>query len=361
MTAIEMEPEAVEAVEAEMGRLVSELGGTLGILLISLGTRSGLWEAMAGAGPLTVEQVAARVEVDPALVREWLRAQAAGGYLTYAPGPGTFTLSEPAAAVLVHGPGGRMVEASMSLLRSMIEGFDDFSAAFGSGAGYGWHQRTDAHWHGVDALTRVTIPQELVAAVLAALPDVTGRLDAGGRVVDVGCGYGAPTLAIAELHRRAQVLGTDYHDASIMRAREAAAEAGVTNARFEVSAATALAERDVDLVTFFDSLHDMGDPGAALARAREALAPGGAVVLFEPLGADDVAENLNPGGRLFYAISTLACTPNAVSQRTGTSGEPLGAQAGETRLRELAARAGFGAVRRIEVPAPMNLVLELRP
>ena len=372
MTAIEMEPgtaavpaeveaEVEAAVEAEMGRLVTELGGTLGILLISLGTRSGLWEAMAGAGPLTVEEVGSRVSVDPALVREWLRAQAAGGYLAYDAGAETFTLSEPAEAVLVHGPGGPMVEACLSLLTAMTEGFDDFSAAFGSGAGFGWHQRTDAHWHGVDALTRATIPPELVGTVLETLPDIGRRLAAGGTAVDVGCGYGAPTLAIATLHPQARVLGTDYHDASIMQARAAAGEVGVRNVRFEVSAATELAERDVDLVTFFDSLHDMGDPATALARAREAVAPDGAVLLFEPLGADDVAENLNPAGRMFYAISTLACTPNAVSQRTATSGEPLGAQAGEGLLRELADRAGFASVRRLDVPAPMNLVLELRP
>ena len=85
------------------------------------------------------------------------------------------------------------------------------------------------------------------------------------------------------------------------------------------------------------------------------------MLLFEPLGADDVQDNLNPNGRMFYAVSTLVCTPNAVSQKTATSPEPLGAQAGEKRLRAVAAEAGFGRFRRLDVPAPMNLVLELRP
>jgi SAM-dependent methyltransferase len=168
-------------------------------------------------------------------------------------------------------------------------------------------------------------------------------------------------MAIAGLYPAAQVLGVDYHDASIAHSRAEAARRGIGNVRFEVADASGLPGHGYDLITFFDSLHDIGDPLGALTRVREAVAPSGAVLLVEPLGADRIEDNLNPPGRMFYAISTLACTPNAVSQKTATSSEPLGAQAGEKRLRAVAARAGFGRVRRLDVPAPMNLVLELRP
>ncbi len=349
------------AVEQQMGRLAADLGSSLGVLLVSLGTRSGLWSALAGAGPLTVAEVAERVSVDRALVREWLRAQAAAGYLRYDTERETFELDDATAAVLVHGPGGPMVEACISMLTSMLEGFDDFCDAFENGRGYGWHQRTADYWHGSDLLTRTALPPELIGAALAQVPDLAARLDAGGSLVDVGCGYGAPTLAIAAQHPGARVLGIDYHDASVMHARAAAAEAGLENVRFEVGAATELVADDVDLITFFDSLHDLGDPRAALVRARQALGPSGVCVLFEPLGADRVVDNFNPGGRMFYAVSTLICTPNAVSQRTSTSSPPLGTLAGEAALRDVAAEAGFRTVRRIDVPAPLNLVLELRP
>jgi SAM-dependent methyltransferase len=361
MTTIEQAPLSEAAIEEQMGKVMVDMGGCLGLLLISLGTRSGLWTALDGAGPLTVEEVAARVPVDPALVREWLCAQAAGGYLDYDGQHQTFALSDAAAAVLVHGPGGPLVEACVSMVTSIVEGFTEFSDAFASGTGYGWHQRTADHWHGEDAFTRVALPTELVAAAIQAMPDMAESLLAGGRVADVGCGYGAPTLAIAGLYPSARVLGLDYHDASIMSARDAAGRAGVTNARFEVAGALDLPGEAYDLITFFDSLHDIGDARGALARARAAVAPGGAVLLFEPNGGDRVQDNLNPAGRMFYAVSTLACTPNAVSQRTATSSEPLGAQAGEAALRAVAAEAGFGSVRRLDVPAPMNLVLELRP
>jgi SAM-dependent methyltransferase len=349
------------AVEEQMGKIVTELGSALGVLLISLGTRSGLWAALAGAGPMTTAEVAARVSVEPSLVREWLRAQAAGGYLDYDAANETFTLPGAVAAAICDGPGGALVDACATMLSSMGEGFAAFSEAFSTGQGFGWHQRTAEHWHGTDAFTRVALPAELIGAAIGAMAGVAAVLAAGGAVVDVGCGYGAPTLSIAGLYPAARVLGVDYHDASIAHCRAEAARTGAGNVRFEVAAAAELPGEGYDLITFFDSLHDIGDPLGALAQARAAVAPAGAVLLFEPLGADDVQGNLNPNGRMFYAISTLACTPNAVSQKTATSSEPLGAQAGEKRLRALAAEAGFSRARRLDVPAPMNLVLELRP
>jgi SAM-dependent methyltransferase len=333
------------AVEAQLGKIVTELGAALGVLLTSLGTRSGLWAALAGAGPLTTAEVAAKVSVEPSLVREWLRAQAAGGYLDYDAANEAFTLPDAVAAVVHYGPGGALVDACATMMSSMGEDFAAFSEAFSSGQGFGWHQRSAGHWHGVDDFTRVVLPTELIGAAIGEMAGLAAVLATGGTVADVGCGYGAPTLSIAGLYPSAQVIGVDYHDATIAHCRAEAA---------------GLPGKGYDLITFFDSLHDIGDPLSALARARAAVAPAGAVLLFEPLGADDVQDNLNPNGRMFYAVSTLVCTPNAVSQKTATSPEPLGL-AGEKRLRALAAEAGFSSVRRLDIPAPMNLVLDLRP
>ena len=347
-----------------MGRLLADLGSSLGMLTISLGTRSGLWSALAGAGPLTVEQVAARTTVDRALVREWLRAQAASGYLGYDPGEDAYTLPESAAAVFVGGPGAAMVEACLSMLVSMAEGFDDFSAAFAAGKGFGWHQRSAEHWHGTDALTQVALPGELIARGHRAAPRCPGgvELRAVRHWTSDAATAPRPDPSPSSIPRRRCSAPTTTTPRSCGRER-APPVAAIKNVRFEVAPAAGLPARDggYHLITFFDSLHDVGDPRAALARAREVLAPGGAVLLVEPLGADDVADNLNPLGRMFYSISVLACTPNAVSQRTATSSEPLGAQAGEATLRALATEAGFRTVRRLDLPAPMNLVLELRP
>ena len=224
------------AVEEQMGKIVTELGAALGVLLTSLGTRSGLWAALAGAGPLTTAEVAAKVSVEPSLVREWLRAQAAGGYLDYDPATGTFTLPDAVAAAICHGPGGALVDAAATMFSSMGEGFAAFSEAFSTGQGFGWHQRTADHWHGTDAFTRVALPTGLIAAAIGEMADVAAALAAGGSVADVGCGYGTPTMAIAE-----SVPGGHGSSASTTTtprsptARAEAARRGVGNVRFEVA------------------------------------------------------------------------------------------------------------------------------
>jgi SAM-dependent methyltransferase len=355
MSAITTQP----TVDNVMGQILGELGGSLGVLLNALGIRAGLWSAMAGEGPLTSAEVAKRTGLSAPLVREWLRAQAAGGYLTYEPATEAFTLPETVAAAMLHAPGGAMIDACTSMLCSIGAGFADFTEAFLGSGGYGWDRRTEEYLHGSDLLTRTVLPAELIGAVLDQLG--TG-LAGGGTVADVGCGYAAPTLAVAAHFPAAKVLGIDYHEVSVTHAREAADRAGLGDrVRFEVAAATDLPGAGYALITFFDSLHDLGDPIGALAHARSALAPDGAVLLVEPLAADRVEDNLNPSGRMFYAVSTLVCTPNALSQQVPGGPEPLGTLAGEPRLREVAAEAGFTRVRRIPVDAPLNLVLELRP
>lgn len=349
--------------DAVFGQLVAELAGSLGVLLTALGARTGLWTALAGAGPRTPSELAADTALAEPVVREWCRAQAAGGYLTYRPQDGAFTLPTEVETVLLDGPGAALVEACAEMSASMGAGFDEFVAALLAGQGFGWHRRDERFWHGSDALTRVALPPAVIGAAIDALhPPVVAALAAGGTVLDVGCGYGTPTIAVARHLPAARVLGVDYNEPSVRHALRIAAEAGLAGrVGFEVGSATDLPGSGYPLVTFVDSLHDLGEPVAALVQAREVLAPDGAVLLVEPLAADRVEDNLTPPGRMFYAVSALVCTPNAVSQTAVSGGPaPLGTQAGEALLTGTAAAAGFTRVRRIPVEAPLNLVLELR-
>ncbi len=360
MTATTVEARTPEAV---LEQVVSELAGSLGVLLTALGTRTGLWSALAGAGPRTPSELAAATALAEPLVREWCRAQAAGGYLTYRPQDGAFAMPAEVEAALLHGPGAALVDACAEMSASLGVGFDEFVAAVRDGKGFGWHRRDERFWRGSDALTRVALPPPVLGAAIDALhPPVVAALAAGGTVLDVGCGYGTPTIAVARHLPAARVLGVDYNEPSVRHARGAVTEAGLADrVGFEVGSATDLPGSGYPLVTFVDSLHDLGDPVAALVQAREVLAPDGAVLLVEPLAADRVEDNLTPPGRMFYAVSALVCTPNAVSQAVGTDGPaPLGTQAGEALLTGTAAAAGFTRVRRIPVEAPLNLVLELR-
>ncbi|MDT7783269.1 MAG: hypothetical protein QOF58_1688 [Pseudonocardiales bacterium] len=346
MTTTERSPDQV------MEQITTELGAGLGTFLTALGLRHGLWAALAGAGPLGVTEVASRTGLAEPYVREWLRSQAAAGYLTY--DADTFSLPEAVEIAILHAPGGAIVDACAHLMASMGASFAEFEKAFRGGAGFAWHQRDPEYWAGTDALTRSTLHTGLIAAAVEAMPGVADALRAGGTVADIGCGYGAPTRMIAEAFPAARVTGYDYHDRSIAEARSRA-DGGV---RFEVASASGFPGDGYALVTFVDSLHDLGDPVGALARARRSLAPGGAVLLIEPPGGDHVVDNLNPAGRMFYAVSLLVCTPSALSQ---ASTAPLGTLAGVPALREAASAAGFRTVRRLDVDAPMNLLVELRP
>ena len=342
--------------EAVAGRFLEELGITLSTLTTALGVRTGLWAALAGAGPLTPAELAARVGTAEAYAREWCRTQAAAGFLTYA--DGAFELPDEVAAAVVHGPVGAVIDAATTMLCATGVRFDAFEQAFRTGRGFGWDERTPDHWAGADRFTAAALSPDLLPEAIRTLDGVADRLAAGGSVLDVGCGFGRPTIWLAQQFLSARVTGCDLHDASIASARKAAAAAGVTDrVTFEVASAKEAPGSGYALVLFVDSLHDLGDPVGALRRAREVLAPDGAVLLVEPRGADRVEDNFHPMGRMFYAVSTMFCTPTAMSQE----GHALGTLAGPRALRDTAFAAGLGTVREVRVPAPFNLVLELRP
>lgn len=346
-------------IEQVMGSLLTDLAATAGVQMIHLGIRTGLWQAMAGAGPLSTAEVMARSGVAEPYVREWLRHQAVSGYVHYDPATERFELPEAVAAVLADDTQSGLVEGFASMLASMVADHRLVEEAFRTGRGVGWHERSAEHWHGMDLATRAEVVPAMVSEWIPALEGVAERLDAGGIVADIGCGYGAAVIALAQAYPAARFTGFDYHDGSIAHARKAAAEAGVADrVLFEVADATAFPGSGYDLVVFVDAFHDLGDPLGALRRTRRALGADGTVLLVEFASADPLEDNVGPLARLLYASSALVCTPNAISQ--GAT-DPLGTVPGEARLTRLATDAGFTHVRRVPVEAPFNLLLELRP
>jgi len=344
------------AVGQVMGLLMADLAATSGMLLTLVGARIGLWESLA-AGPASPGELAARSSAAEPYVREWLRSQAAAGYVRYDPAAGRFSLPPAVAAVMAADPLRGLVEGAGLQAAAQWTELARYEDAFRTGNGIGWDEHGPAHSRGMDLISRAVVAPAL-AGWLAALDEAAARLAAGGTAADVGCGYGAPTIAMARAFPRSRFLGVDADDASVARARQAAAEAGLgSRVTFEVTDAAGLPDGGYDLVTFFDCLHDLGDPVGALRRARETLAPGGAVLLVEHAGSERAEENLNPVGRFFYAASALVCTPSALAQ--GSAG--LGTIPGEAALRAVATRAGFSQVRRVQVDAPLNILLELRP
>ncbi|MDQ3989407.1 MAG: methyltransferase domain-containing protein [Actinomycetota bacterium] len=339
-----------------LGQVVTDMGATGAAGSVVIGHRLGLYRALA-QGPATPEQFAERTECDQRYLTEWLRCQAAGGYVSYDPATAEFSLTEEQAFCLAD-PNGPNVPAAFLIGLGYLRAEPRITEAFRTGEGVGWHEHHEDVFVGCDAFYRPGYVAELVPSWIPALDGVDAKLTAGGRVADLGCGLGSSSVLLAQAYPRTTIVGSDYHTESIELAHKKAAEAGVTDrVTFEVATAQTFTGTGYDLVTMFDCLHDMGDPVGAAQRVREALAPDGTWLLVEPYAADNVEDNFNPVGRLYYAGSTFLCVPNGLSQPGGYA---LGAQAGEAAIRQVMTDAGFTRFRRAAQTA-FNLVYEIRP
>ncbi|MCW2909628.1 MAG: Methyltransferase type 12 [Actinomycetia bacterium] len=339
-------------------RAVDEVGATLNAALVVLGDKLGLYRALAGAGPLAPAELAERTGTAERYVREWLNAQAAGGFVEYDPASGRYTLP-PEQAVALTDPGSpAYLPGFFQLAVGSVLDSPRIIEAARTGAGLGWHEHGSDVFEGCERFFRPGYNANLISGWLPALDGVAGRLEAGARVADIGCGHGSSTILMAEAFPKSTFVGSDYHEGSIGTARQRAESAGVADrVRFEVAPASAYSGTQYDLVTMFDCLHDMGDPVGAARHVRGTLKPDGTWMIVEPRAGDRVEENLNPVGRAYYAFSTLLCTPASLSQDVGLA---LGAQAGEARIRDVIAAGGFTRFRRA-AETPFNFVYEARP
>jgi SAM-dependent methyltransferase len=358
--------EAVEApaeinaqrLEQFVFKAVEEVGATLGAALVVMGDKLGLYRALAGAGGLTPEELARRTGVSERYVREWLNAQAAGGYVEYDPAEGSYALEPEQEVALADESNPAFLPGLFQLaLGAAIDSPRIVEAARG-GKGVGWHEHNHDVFDGCERFFAPGYNAALVPSWLPALEGVVAKLESGARVADLGCGHGSSTILMAQAFPRSTFVGSDYHDGSIETARRRAQEAGVADrVRFEAAAAASDHGEGYDLATMFDCLHDMGDPVGAARQVRRMLKQDGTWMIVEPMAGDSVEENLNPVGRAYYGFSTFLCTPASLSQEVGLA---LGAQAGEAKIGEVVAEGGFNRFRRA-AETPFNLVFEARP
>jgi SAM-dependent methyltransferase len=339
-----------------LGRFVVDLGATMAAGNIVIGHRLGLYRALA-ADLITPEELAARTDTDPRYITEWLRGQAAGGYVTYQPETGRYALSEEQAFALADPTGPVYAPGAFVLALGALRAEPQITESFHTGAGMGWHEHHHDVFLGCELFFRPGYLANLVSSWIPALHGVQTKLRAGARVADVGCGLGASTLLLAEAYPASTFAGSDYHQGSIELARKRAADAGVANrTTFEVASAQTFSGTRYDLVATFDCLHDMGDPLGAARHILNTLDTDGTWLIVEPFAGDAVTDNLNPVGRTYYSFSSFLCVPNARSQPGGYA---LGAQAGESAIRQVVTEAGFTRFRRA-AETPFNIVLEAR-
>jgi len=340
-----------------IGKFVTDLGATVHTGMVVIGERLGLYKTLA-EGPMTAAVLAAKTQTDERYLREWLASQAAGGYITYDEASDRFSLSPEQAFALAKEDSPAYLPGAFELALGTLAAVPRIADSFRSGAGMGWHEHDDGVFHGCEKFFRPGYAANLVTNWIPALHDVKEKLEAGARVADVGCGKGASTLLMAKAYPKSQFFGFDYHDKSIEAARESAKKEGLSGrVTFDVSKAKEYQGKDYDFVAVFDCLHDMGDPVGAATHVRQSLAKNGTWMIVEPFANDQLKDNLNPVGRMYYSFSTLLCTPCSRSQEVGLC---LGAQAGEPRIRDVVTKAGFTRFRRA-TETPFNIIYEARP
>jgi SAM-dependent methyltransferase len=345
-----------QKLNAFMGRFVGDLGAVMHAATVVVGDQLGLYKALAEK-PATAEQLAQRTDTDSRYLREWLSAQVASGYAQYDAATKTFSLTEEQAFALAVEGSPAFIPGAFQIAVAQFKAIPKIAQALRTGAGLGWHEHDAALFHGTERFFRPGYAANLVSSWLPALEGVEAKLNAGARVADVGCGHGASTIIMAQAYPASQFVGFDYHEPSVVHARESARKAGVgERVRFEVASAKSFPGTDYDLVTVFDCLHDMGDPAGASAHIRQTLKQDGTWMIVEPFANDQLEDNVNPVSRIFYSASTFICTPASRSQEVGLC---LGAQAGEAQLRAVVREGGFGKFRRA-AQTPFNLIFEAR-
>jgi SAM-dependent methyltransferase len=341
-----------------LGRFLDDFGATFHSAMAVIGDKLGLYKALAAGGKMTSAELAARTHTTERYVREWLASQVAGGYVNYDKAAEKYYLSEEQAFALADENGPVFLPGAFQLAAAAVKAEARVADAFRTGEGVGWHEHDPDLFRGTERFFRPGYAANLIDSWIPSLDGVEAKLRGGASVADVGCGHGASTLLMAKAFPESTFVGFDYHGPSIEYALQAAKNAGVSDrVKFEVAKAKEYSGSNYDFVTFFDCLHDMGDPVGASAHVLGSLKPDGTWMIVEPFAGDTLEENLNPRGRAFYAASTLICTPASLSQEVGLG---LGAQAGEARIGEVVKKGGFSRFKRT-TETPFNLVFEARP
>ncbi|HUK50400.1 MAG TPA: methyltransferase domain-containing protein [Terriglobales bacterium] len=340
-----------------VAKFVNDVGAVAHGVTILIGERLGLYKAMGAAGPVSPKELAQNTGTSERYIREWLAAQAASGYVSFDPRNGKYFLTPEQAFALTNEGGPMYVPGVFQIAAAIYKDEPKITEAFRTGKGIGWHEHHPDLFEGTQKFFRPNYVGNLVSSWLPALDGMLQKLEKGAHVADVGCGYGASTILMAKTYPKSTFIGYDYHPASIEQARKIAERDGLSNnLKFEIASAKGYPGKDFDMVGFFDCLHDMGDPVGAATHVRESLKPDGTWMIVEPFANEEMIQNFNPVGRIFYSASTCVCTPSSLAQEVGLA---LGAQASDTQLRDVVLSGGFKTFRRA-AETPFNRVFEAR-
>ena len=345
---------AKNVAQTVIGDVASVVHGALSFI----GDRVGLFKAMAGAGGLTVDQLASKTGLNARYVREWLGAMAAARYVEYDAGADTYLLTPEYAAALADEDSPFFIGSYFQMAQAAVSIAPKVAEAFRSGKGVTQAEYPQSFFEAAERNSLTRYQHKLLRKWIPAMPQVVAALQAGGIAADVGCGGGRAAIMIAQAYPKAQVVGFDIHSESIERARRNAQAAQVADrATFQVANGSGLPERNFDLVTTFDVVHDSIDPVGLMKGIRRALKPDGTYLVQEINISNEVGENIKPMGKMVYSVSTLYCMTTSLAH----GGAGIGAAMGEPKARELASAAGFSRFTRLPIKDDFAVLYELRP
>ncbi|WP_316816747.1 class I SAM-dependent methyltransferase [Pedobacter nyackensis] len=345
----------VQKVEAFLGRVITDFGAALGVSLAFIGDKLGLYKAMAHAGPLSSEEVAERSGTSERYVREWLINQAAGGYIEYDAKARKYILPDEHAVALTDEESPFYVAGGFQIINGLTKAEDRIKSNFLKGGGMKWGEHHHDLFDGTERFFKPSYLGNLMTSWLPAINGIVNKLESGIAVADLGCGHGVSTILMAEAFPSSHFFGFDNHEPSIKKARAHAKEKKLKNVTFQASGAADFNGQQYDFITFFDCLHDMGDPTGVLKHCKKMLRKDGVIMAVEPMAGRKTEENFNPVGRVYSGASVLCCTPNALA----TGGFALGTVAADEELEKVARNGGFKHFKRA-TETPFNRVFEIR-
>ena len=348
-----------QKMEQFVHKVLGDTSALTTVVLGALGDKLGLFKNLHAQGPATSAELAKRAGVQERYAREWLRAMASAGYLTYDPATQRFTLPAEHAPVLAQETGPVFFGGVWETLMGTLRPIDKLSQSFRDGGGVTQTDYPDATYNGTDRFTAGWFENLLVQVWLPAIPAVNAALERGIDVADVGCGRGRAVIKFAQAFSKSRIVGYDIYQPNIDRAMANAQTAGVAaQVRFERLDASKAIPGQYDLITTFDVIHDAVDPRGLLNTIRKALRPGGTYLCLDINCSDKPEENTGPLASLFYGFSMVYCMTTSLAnggEGLGTCGLP------ESKLRELALSAGFGSVRKLPLENPFNNLYEVKP
>jgi 2-polyprenyl-3-methyl-5-hydroxy-6-metoxy-1,4-benzoquinol methylase len=345
-----------DKMNAFLSKVVGDFGAALSSSLVYIGQKLGLYKALASGEAVTPAELAEKTSTNERYVREWLINQAASGYIDYDTASGRYSLGPEQALALTDESSPFYVGGGFYVIKAMTHAVNRIEDAFKNGGGMLWGEHDPDLFVGTERFFRPGYAAHLIASWIPSLTGVKEKLEAGGKVADIGCGHGSSTIIMAQAYPKSRFWGFDNHEKSVETARQRAKDAGVSDrVTFAVANASELPDEQFDMVAFFDCLHDMGDPVGACKRAVQVLNADGSALIVEPMAGNTVEENFNIIGRTFAGASTLCCTANSLA----LGGPALGAVAPESAIREVVLAGGFKEFRRA-TETPFNRIFEAR-